>query len=243
MTFLLNFLDGHRRRSRAKPTSADHPAGPMVRTVRITADGASPAGDLVIPADATGVVLFAHGSGSSRHSPRNQFVARTLQAAGIGTLLFDLLSVAEEGEDAIDGHLRFDIGLLARRLVAAAQWMRQQPEAKQLGIGLFGASTGGAAALVAAAELGSLVQAVVSRGGRPDLAGHALPRVTAPTLLIVGARDEFVVRLNRDDCAQLRCAKQLTLVPGATHLFEEPGALEKVAALAAGWFQRHLKPV
>jgi putative phosphoribosyl transferase len=239
---MISLTKKNRSGSAATAAASNEPAKVFARSVRISADGVSLAGDLVIPAGAAGVVLFAHGSGSSRHSPRNQFVARTIQASGTGTLLFDLLSVAEEGEDAIDGHLRFDIALLARRLAAAAQWMRQQPEAQRLGIGLFGASTGGAAALVAAAELGSLVQAVVSRGGRPDLAGSALPRVKAPTLLIVGARDEFVVQLNRDACAQLRGEKQLTLVPGATHLFEEPGALDQVASLAAEWFQRFLKP-
>lgn len=196
---------------------------------------------MTIPAHATGLVLFAHGSGSSRHSSRNQFVARRIQAAGIGTLLFDLLSEDEEEEDAVTGHLRFDIGLLARRLETAVRWIAGQPEANRLGIGLFGASTGGAAALVAAAELGPRIQAVVSRGGRPDLAGEALARVTGPTLLIVGSRDELVVRLNQQAYAQLRCKKQLSLVPGATHLFEEPGTLEKVATMAAEWFCQYLK--
>jgi len=242
MSFLPNFLDGDHRRTHTKPASVDPTTEDLVRSVRLAADGVSLAGDLVIPAGAAGVVLFAHGSGSSRRSPRNQFVARTIQTSGIGTLLFDLLSVEEEEEDAIDGHLRFDIGLLARRLAAATRWIRQQHETSRLGVGFFGASTGGAAALVAAAELGPLVQAVVSRGGRPDLAGPALPHVTAPTLLIVGARDDLVVELNQEACAQLRCAKRLNLVPGATHLFAEPGTLEEVAALAAGWFKRYLKP-
>jgi len=169
-----------------------------VRAVHIPTDGISLPGDLAIPAGATGVVLFAHGSGSSRHSPRNKLVARTIQASGIATLLFDLLSPAEEREDTISGQLRFNIGLLAKRLVHAARWIIERPETRQLGLGCFGASTGGAAALVAAAELGPLVQAVVSRGGRPDLAGDALSRVDSPTLLIVGEMDEFVLQLNRD---------------------------------------------
>lgn len=213
--------------------------GPQ-KSVLIQVDGASLEGELAIPANAPGVVLFAHGSGSSRRSPRNQFVAQMLQASGTATLLFDLLSQREEREDAIDGHLRFDIGLLARRLAHCARWLGKLPEAHRLGIGLFGASTGGAAALVAAAELGSLVQAVVSRGGRPDLAGDSLPRVGSPTLLIVGALDEVVLRLNREAYNVLRCEKRLALVPAATHLFEEPGALEQVAALASDWFRSNL---
>jgi dienelactone hydrolase len=212
------------------------------RSVQIPASGISLPGDLAIPAGAGGVVLFAHGSGSSRNSPRNKFVARTIQASGIATLLFDLLSPAEDREDAVDGHLRFDIDLLATRLANAARWINEQPETRHLGVGCFGASTGGAAALVAAAELGPLVQAVVSRGGRPDLAGDALPRVSSPTLLIVGERDHHVLQLNRAAYAQLRCQKRLVLVPGATHLFEEPGALEEVAALATEWFGRNLRP-
>jgi pimeloyl-ACP methyl ester carboxylesterase len=215
---------------------------PSVRPVHIPTGVVSLAGDLTIPAEATGVVLFAHGSGSSRHSPRNKFVARTIQAAGTATLLFDLLSPAEDREDAIDGHLRFNIGLLAMRLVNAARWISDQAETRHLGMGCFGASTGGAAAIVAAAELGPLVQAVVSRGGRPDLAGDALSRVDSPTLLIVGELDRHVLQLNRDAYAQLRCQKQLVLVPGATHLFEEPGALEEVASLATEWFKRCLQP-
>lgn len=200
------------------------------------------AGDLTIPPAAQGVVLFAHGSGSSRHSSRNQFVARAIQDSGTGTLLFDLLTSEEEAEDAQDGHLRFDIELLARRLVAATRWIAQHAATRHLGIGYIGASTGGAAALVAAAELGSAVDAVVSRGGRPDLAGAALARVEAPTLLIVGARDDLALGLNKAAGAQLRCQQQLVVVPRATHLFEEPGALEHVASLAAAWFRQHLKP-
>ena len=200
-------------------------------------------GEWCVPAGAVGIVLFAHGSGSSRHSPRNQAVARMLRESGTGTLLLDLLTRDEEAEDARTGELRFDIGLLARRLVAATQWVASQPEGEQMGLGLgyFGSSTGGAAALVAAAELGSVIDAVVSRGGRPDLAGDALTRVQAPTLLIVGERDEVVLQLNEEACVQLRCKKELAVVPQATHLFEEPGALEEVARLAAAWFRRHLK--
>jgi putative phosphoribosyl transferase len=198
-------------------------------------------GELVLPARADGLVLFAHGSGSSRHSPRNQFVAGKIQAGGVGTLLFDLLTPAEEASDTRDGHLRFNLGLLADRLISATQWARRQPAARRLGLGYFGASTGAAAALMAAANLGSTIGAVVSRGGRPDLAGTALERVTAPTLLIVGGRDEGVLSLNEGALARLRCPKELVVVPGATHLFEESGTLEQVAALAAGWFGQHLR--
>lgn len=210
-------------------------------SVSIPSDGVMLSGDLTVPIDARGVVIFAHGSGSSRYSSRNQFVAVTIQAAGIGTLLFDLLTEQEEVEDERYGHLRFDIELLARRLVTATRWIVGRPSAHHFGLGYFGASTGGAAALVAAAELRHAVDAVVSRGGRPDLAGDALTRVVAPTLLIVGGRDELVSQLNEDAYTQLRCDKRLAVVPGAGHLFEGPGQLEKVAALAADWFQRHLK--
>lgn len=198
-------------------------------------------GDLALPENASGVVLFAHGSGSSRHSPRNQFVARSIQETGTGTLLFDLLTREEENEDSYNARLRFDIDLLACRLAAATEWIAQHPGTQHLGIGYFGSSTGGAAALVAAAELGSAVDAVVSRGGRPDLAGSALAHVEAPTLLIVGERDDLVIRLNEEALSQLHCTKQLVIVPHATHLFEEPGALDQVAMLAASWFQRNLK--
>lgn len=197
---------------------------------------------MVLPSNAAGIVLFAHGSGSSRHSPRNRFVAHAIQSAGIGTLLFDLLTREEEAVDDADGRLRFDIGLLARRLVAATRWLARQRGAHALGLGYFGASTGGAAALVAASQLGLAIDAVVSRGGRPDLAGDALPRVQSPTLLIVGERDEVVLDLNRDALARLECPKELAIVPAATHLFEEPGALEEVATLATSWFLRHLHP-
>jgi putative phosphoribosyl transferase len=186
------------------------------------------------------LVLFAHGSGSSRHSPRNQFVARTLNRAGLGTLLFDLLTPEEEALDSYTREHRFNIGLLAERLVHATKWARQQEEARDLRIGYFGSSTGGAAALVAAAELPQDVGAVVSRGGRPDLAGDALPKVQGPTLLIVGGNDDIVIELNEMARVQMRCEVKLEIIPGATHLFEEPGALEHVAKLASDWFVDHL---
>jgi len=185
---------------------------------------------------AKGLVLFVHGSGSSRHSPRNQFVARTLNQAGLATLLFDLLTPDEESVDVYTREHRFDIGLLAERLVCATKWAKQQKETRDLRIGYFGSSTGGAAALVAAAELPNEVSAVVSRGGRPDLAGDALPKVKAPTLLIVGGEDHVVIELNERARAQMKCECKIDIVPGATHLFEEPGALEKVAKLASDWF-------
>ncbi len=197
-------------------------------------------GDLSIPDGAHGVVLFAHGSGSSRHSPRNQFVARTIREAGVGTLLFDLLTREEEAIDAHTAELRFDIGLLATRLIDATYWIKG--ELDYLNVGYFGSSTGGGAALVAAAQLGDTVSAVVSRGGRPDLAGDALPKVESPTLLIVGGLDYPVIEMNKAALARLRCEKELKIVPGATHLFEEPGTLEQVADLAAEWFQRQLVP-
>jgi dienelactone hydrolase len=214
----------------------------VARSVSIPIGDVGLQGDLAIPDAAVGIVLFAHGSGSSRQSPRNQAVARALQQSGAGTLLFDLLTREEEAEDARTGELRFDIGLLARRLVAATRWVARQPEGEHLGLGYFGSSTGGAGALVAAAELGSVIDAVVSRGGRPDLAGDALARVEAPTLLIVGERDDVVLQLNEEAYDQLHCKKELAVVPRATHLFEEPGALEEVARLAAAWFRRYLKP-
>jgi dienelactone hydrolase len=186
--------------------------------------------------------VFAHGSGSSRFSPRNRFVADVLEQAGLATLLMDLLTPQEEAVDELTAHLRFDIGLLTARLVAASDWLTEQPDTRHLALGYFGASTGAAAALVAAAKRADLVRAVVSRGGRPDLAGPALPRVRAPTLLIVGSRDEEVIELNRAAFEQLRCEKLLEIVPGATHLFEEPRTLEKVAELARDWFVRYLAP-
>ncbi len=208
--------------------------------VRISCSDATLDGELAIPPGAGGVVVFAHGSGSSRHSPRNQFVARVIRQSGNGTLLFDLLTTDEEREDNITRRLRFDIGLLASRLVEVTQWLQSKPEFRDLGIGYFGSSTGGGAALVAAAEVGKRIGAVVSRGGRPDLAGNALPEVQSPTLLIVGGHDHAVIQLNEEALAELRCEKELMIVPGATHLFEEPGTLETVANLAADWFRDHL---
>jgi len=193
-------------------------------------------GILQVPVGPRGVVAFAHGSGSSRLSPRNLAVAGALNERGIATLLFDLLTVAEEADRANV----FDIGLLSSRLSAAVGWLRQREETSGLRVGLFGASTGAAAALVSAAELGRVVAAVVSRGGRPDLAGESLERVLAPTLLIVGGEDRVVLELNRAAASRLRCECSIEVVPGATHLFEEPGALERVCELAAGWFARHL---
>ena len=197
-------------------------------------------GCLTIPENAMALVLFAHGSGSSRHSPRNQFVARTLNHAGLGTLLFDLLTPEEEALDIHTREHRFNIGLLADRLVHATRWATQQEETRDLHIGYFGSSTGGAAALVAAAEIPQDIRAVVSRGGRPDLAGDALPRVQAPTLLIVGGNDDVVIELNEMARDQMRCEVKLEIIPGATHLFEGPGALEQVAKLASDWFSLHL---
>lgn len=197
-------------------------------------------GNLTIPENANALVLFAHGSGSSRHSPRNQFVARTMNRAGLGTLLFDLLTPEEEARDSYTREHRFNIGLLAERLVHATKWSRQQDEMRDLRIGYFGSSTGGAAALVGAAELPQDVGAVVSRGGRPDLAGDALPKVQAPTLLIVGGNDDVVIELNEMARDQMRCEVKLEIIPGATHLFEEPGGLEQVAKLASDWFALHL---
>ncbi len=197
-------------------------------------------GDLTIRPAASGVVLFAHGSGSSRFSPRNRHVARALERHGLATLLIDLLTPAEEAIDERTGHLRFDIDLLASRLVAIVDWLRRRGDTARLPIGLFGASTGGGAALVAAAARPHEVSAVVSRGGRPDLAGSALGRVSAPTLLIVGGADTAVIEMNRAAMADMRGEVALEIVPGATHLFEEAGALDQVAALAGDWFARYL---
>jgi dienelactone hydrolase len=191
-------------------------------------------GELIIPVNAVGVVLFAHGSGSSRHSPRNQFVARTLRESGVGTLLFDLLTQEEEEEERYTGHLRFNINLLAERLLATTQWYQRQHTDSALGY--FGSSTGAAAALIAEAGSNVPIRAIVSRGGRPDLAGPALPKVEAATLLIVGGDDTAVIEMNQQAFAQMKCPKEIRIIPGATHLFEEPGALEDVAALAAEWF-------
>ncbi len=210
---------------------------PLELLLRLPVDGVRIEGLLSLPAAAQGLVLFAHGSGSSRHSPRNNFVAQVLRERGMGTLLMDLLTPEEDQDHAT----RFDIDLLTQRLLAATQWLQQDPATRALPIGCFGASTGAAAALRAAAELGTGMGAVVSRGGRPDLAGaHALARVTCPTLLLVGSRDEDVLELNRQAASHLRCLHSLTVIPGATHLFEEPGTLEAVARLAADWFEQHL---
>lgn len=197
-------------------------------------------GDLDVTPGARGVVLFAHGSGSSRHSPRNRQVAQFLQGAGVATLLMDLLTTDEERIDMLTAELRFDIGLLARRLAGATDWLLSNPETSGLAVGYFGASTGAAAALVAAAQKPAAVRAIVSRGGRPDLAGEALARVQAPTLLIVGGHDYTVIEMNREALAELGVEKKMEIVPGATHLFEEPGALEEVARLAADWFSKYL---
>lgn len=213
--------------------------------VQILSTGVRLEGMVSIPQDASGLVVFVHGSGSSRHSPRNQYVARELQEGGLATLLFDLLTPEEEQIDERTRHLRFDIDLLARRTAGALEWLDLQPYARELKRGLFGSSTGAAAALIAAAELPEKVDAVVSRGGRPDLAGAALPRVQAPTLLIVGGYDKVVINLNEHALARMQPGddKRLVIVPGASHLFEEPGKLEEAARLARDWFQEHLSPV
>jgi putative phosphoribosyl transferase len=214
---------------------------------RIPADKVTLEGELKVPVGARGVVIFVHGSGSSRFSPRNQHVAKVIRSAGIGTLLFDLLTRGEEAAEAQTRHLRFNIDLLAGRLVDATHWLEreadrisEQARSEHLRPGYFGASTGGGAALAAAARLSETVGAVVSRGGRPDLAGPALGQVKSPTLLIVGERDEPVIELNENALAQLRCKCEMRIVSGATHLFEEPGTLEEVARLASGWFRQHL---
>jgi putative phosphoribosyl transferase len=209
-------------------------------SVRVEAGGVSLEGDLRIPSPARGMVLFAHGSGSGRHSPRNRYVAEALHQANLATLLLDLLTSSEEFVDRQTAQLRFDIPLLARRLIGATDWLISQPDTRHLGIGYFGASTGSAAALIAAAERPDVVKAVVSRGGRPDLAGPALSRVVAPTLFIVGSLDYPVIEMNREALKHLRGEKRLEIVPGATHLFEEPGTLEEVARLARAWFERYL---
>ena len=217
---------------------------PVLQEVRIPIGPHWLIGDLGLPERARGLVLFAHGSGSGRHSGRNRQVARRLQQDRIATLLFDLLTPEEEQVDLRTREHRFDIALLTRRMEAAAEWTRTQPALRELPLGFFGASTGSAAALIAAAQLGRRVSAVVSRGGRPDLAGPvALAAVTAPTLLIVGGADVDVIGLNEEALAHLRCTSDLAIVPGATHLFEEPGTLEQVADLAARWFLRHLAQV
>jgi len=215
------------------------------RYVRILSTGVHLEGILSTPEDAKGLVVFVHGSGSSRHSPRNQYVAQMLQEGGLATLLFDLLTAEEEEIDLQTRHLRFDIDLLARRTSGVLEWLTYQPHIAQQRVGLFGSSTGAAAALITAATLPDRVQAVVSRGGRPDLAGRALPKVQAPTLLIVGGHDEPVIHLNEQALAQMQPGeeKKLIIVPEASHLFEEPGTLEYAARLATEWFQRHLSQV
>jgi len=216
----------------------------MSRAVRIHLPGAVLSGDLTLPAGTTGLVIFAHGSGSSRRSPRNRFVAQRINAEGVGTLLVDLLTAEEEETDEVTRELRFDIGLLARRVAQVVAWVGSQEETAPLLIGLFGASTGAAAALVAAAELpAGAVRTVVSRGGRPDLAQEALARVPCPVLLIVGGHDDVVLDLNEQARALMKCETELVIVPGATHLFEEEGALEEVADLAAVWFGERLGKV
>ncbi len=215
------------------------------RYVQILSTGVQLEGIVSVPEDPRGLVVFVHGSGSSRNSPRNQFVAEMLQEGGLATLLFDLLTVYEEEIDLRTRHLRFDIDLLARRTAGVLEWLDLQPFAHELKRGLFGSSTGAAAALMAAVELPDKVTAVVSRGGRPDLAGPALPKVQAPTLLIVGGNDDVVIDLNKQALAQMPegSEKKLTIVPGASHLFEEPGTLEYAARLAREWFQSHLDKV
>lgn len=198
-------------------------------------------GTLILPSGAKGVVLFAHGSGSSRFSPRNQYVAKEFNKAKIGTLLFDLLTQEEEEEDVVTAEYRFNIALLAKRLIGATDWLRNDPLTKRLAFGYFGASTGAAAALIAAAKLPSDIAAVVSRGGRPDLAGEHLPNVVAPTLLLVGGLDTEVIELNRLAMDQMNNEKKLIIIPGATHLFEEPGTLEQVAKHSTDWFLRYLR--
>jgi len=208
--------------------------------VRIDAAGAMLNGDLSLPADAVGLVVFAHGSGSSRHSSRNRVVADALQRGRLATLMLDLLTEHEERVDVITAEFRFDIPMLGERVMAAVDWARTAPPTAAMTVGLFGASTGAAAALIAAAERPAAVGAVVSRGGRPDLAEDALERVAAPTLLIVGGRDDVVIQLNREAYARLRSEKEIEIVPGATHLFEEPGTLDEVSRLARDWFVKRL---
>ena len=214
------------------PTSETH--------VQIPIAGGALEGLLTLPEHSEGLVIFVHGSGSSRNSPRNRFVAQRLQSAGLGTLLFDLLTPPEEAEDWVTLNRRFNIPMLADRLVEATHWAVGQPGVAGRRVGFFGASTGAAAALVASTQPGCPVEAIVSRGGRPDLAGTALRRITVPTLLIVGGDDWDVLQLNRNALSNLRCKAELQLIPGATHLFEEPGTLDQVSRLAGAWFRRHL---
>ena len=215
----------------------------MNKEITIPVKGARLSGELELVPGNFSLVIFAHGSGSSRHSPRNRLVAQRLRAEGLGTLLFDLLMPAEEQAEAATRHLRFNIPLLAARLSEATRWAMDRVSSADLNIGYFGSSTGAAAALVAAAELGEKIGAVVSRGGRPDLAAESLERVTAPTLLMVGGEDAPVIPLNEEAYTRLRCQKALRIIPGASHLFEEPGALERVAGMASEWFVNHLQPL
>ena len=216
---------------------------PVIEHVPVSVPAADVAlqGDLSLPSTPKGVVLFAHGSGSSRHSPRNRYVAEVLNEHSLGTLLVDLLTTEEEREDQFTGHLRFNIDLLTRRLVAITDWLDTSTQVRGRGIGLFGASTGAAAALMTAALRPDVVKAIVSRGGRPDLAGSTASLVRAPTLLIVGGMDTEVLQMNRDAMAAMKCEAEIKIVPGATHLFEERGALAQVASLAADWFTTHLE--
>ena len=216
--------------------------GSKATAVRVPVGDVMLDGDLVVPAAARGIILFAHGSGSSRHSPRNQFVARVLERHGLATLLVDLLTPEEDAVDERTAQLRFDIDLLAGRLAGIIDWLGRQKDVADLRVGLFGASTGGGAALVAATRRPDAVAAVVSRGGRPDLAGAALAHVAAPTLLIVGGRDTPVIAMNQDAMSRMRGDVRLEIVPGATHLFEEPGTLARVAELAADFFERYVPP-
>jgi putative phosphoribosyl transferase len=212
------------------------------KSITVRAGNAVLEGDLAVPVQAGGLVVFAHGSGSSRKSSRNRAVAQFLRGVGLGTLLFDLLTPQEEVEDSRTGHLRFNIPFLAGRLVEVTDWLLKQKSTHDMALGYFGASTGAAAALVAAAHGQTNIRAIVSRGGRPDLAGPALSLVKAPTLLIVGGYDQTVIKMNQEALEKLQTEKELFIVPGASHLFEEPGTLEEVARLAAAWFQRHLRP-
>ncbi len=221
-------------------TSKKHVPNTEVRAILVSADSVKLHGDLAIPKDARGIVLFAHGSGSGRHSPRNKYVAQILQKNGLATLLIDLLTEEEEKIDDYTAHLRFDIGLLAKRLSGATNWLIKNPDTKNLNIGYFGASTGAAAALVASVDHQDTINAIVSRGGRPDLAGSSLPNVKAPTLLIVGGDDVPVIEMNEEAMRLLKIEKKIVIIPGATHLFEEPGTLEEVARFAANWFVSHL---
>ena len=220
----------------------ERPSETTKTPVAVPIDGHSLPGDLGMPADPHGIVLFAHGSGSSRHSRRNQYVARLLEQRHLATLLIDLLTPQEEVVDDRTAEYRFDIPMLAGRLVTIVDWLRRRTDTASLPIGLFGASTGGGAALIAASERPREIAAVVSRGGRPDLAGTALAKVTSPTLLIVGGFDTPVIEMNRDAIKRMRGQVTLEIVPGATHLFEEPGTLERVAELAGAWFASHLQP-